>query len=483
MSTPRSAFGRIPDAPEITAVPAAAWRRACLDAHAQGGRFGGLFAHHCGPASVQLRAVFSTPVGERLISCEPTERTVETIVDVIPAAGWDEREAHDLHDINFTGHEPLRPLLDHHAALEAWTVPTVGDDVHQVAVGPIHAGVIESGHFRFHVVGERILHLDVRLFYKRRGLETAAVGQPLGGGLAYAQRACAACAVTNTVAYAHACEAALGLEPDEHLRRARTILLELERVYNHLNDISAICAGVGFAPGTMAYAALKERAQRLNERLTWHRFLFDTITVGKGAVSLDSQETADARRELAAIREEHTACWRQLRFVTSLQQRLDGVATLTASDAGRLGAVGPVARASGLQQDHRTNSPRLYYGGFVAAVPDTASGDVAARTDQRALELQQSLELLDELLTQPLEPGSVRRGSNETSIGIGRVESPRGVTVCVIERESDRLGALHLRTGSYANWPVLAHTAVGELLPDFPLINKSFELCYACADR
>ena len=135
-----------------------------------------------------------------------------TIVDLAPAAGWDEREAHDLYGVRFDGHEPLRPLVDHDLDLARWTVPVRGDDPYQVAVGPIHAGVIESGHFRFHVVGDRILHLDARLFYKHRGLERAADGQSARRrGCAYASRACAACAVTNGVAYAHACEEALGL--------------------------------------------------------------------------------------------------------------------------------------------------------------------------------------------------------------------------------------------------------------------------------
>jgi Ni,Fe-hydrogenase III large subunit len=470
-------------AAEVTQVPAGGWRRACLDAHERGERFGGLFATPRAERPVQLHAVFSTTAGDRVITCEPTESTVQTIVDAIPAAGWDEREAHDLHDVTFAGHDPLRPLLDHSAPLAAWTVPTVGHDVHQVAVGPIHAGVIESGHFRLHVVGERVLHLDLRLFYKRRGLEAAAAGKTLAEGIAYAQRACAACAVTNSVAYAQACEAALGLAPDRELRRARTLLLELERVYNHLHDISMICAGVGFAPGTMAYAALKERAQRLNERLTWHRFLFDTITLADGAVSLNSEEVAHARRELAAISREHTTSWRELQFVTSLQQRLGGVGVLSREDAKRLGAVGPTARASGVRDDVRADSPHLWYGGFRPAVSDTAAGDVASRMGQRALELDQSLGLLDELLARPLPPGGVTRVAEQTSIGIGRVESPRGATACLIERDGERLGAVHLRTGSYANWPVVAQTVAGELLPDFPLINKSFELCYACVDR
>ena len=174
-----------------------------------------------------------------------------SIVD-LAAADWDEREAHGLHGVRFDGHEPLRPLVRHDLELDAWTVPVRGPDPYQVAVGPVHAGVIESGHFRFHLVGERILHLDARLFYKHRGLERAAEGNTLEDGLAWAARACAACSVANTVSYALACEDALGLGTTAELARVRTILLELERTWNHLNDIAAVCAGVGLAAATTA---------------------------------------------------------------------------------------------------------------------------------------------------------------------------------------------------------------------------------------
>ena len=467
----------------VTPVAAAGWRTACLAAHRNGERFEGLFATVGDGDAVALRALFSSPAETRLIVCEASDRGVETLVEQIPAVAWDEREAHDLHDLRFVGHEPMRPLVDHDAPLAAWTVPTVGHDTHEVAVGPVHAGVIESGHFRFHVVGERILHLDVRLFYKRRGLEAAAAGHPLATSLAYAQRVCAACAMTNTVAYAQACEQALGQAPDRELSRSRTLLLELERVYNHLHDISAICAGVGFAAGTMAYATMKERAQRLNERLTAHRFLFHTVRVGASDQTLDAATAARARSELRELRGEHARAWRQLQFTASLQARLDGVGILTREHADRLGTVGPAARAAGIARDVRSESPHLWYHRFEPVTAPEATGDVASRTVQRALELDQSFAILDQLLAGPLTPGRTQTAFSPAEIGVGRVESPRGATVCVIERNGGRLRAMHLRTGSYANWPALAHATAGNLLPEFPLINKSFELCYACADR
>ena len=166
-------------------------------------------------------ALFASGAKVRVIRAD-VGIAVDSIVDLIPAADWDEREAHDEYGLEFQGHEPLRPLVRHDDDLESWTVPVEGHGVHQVAVGPIHAGVIESGHFRFHVVGERIMALDPRLFYKHRGLERAAEGALIADGLAYAQRACGACAVTNAVAYAQASEMAQGLAATRPMRKART---------------------------------------------------------------------------------------------------------------------------------------------------------------------------------------------------------------------------------------------------------------------
>ena len=458
------------------------YRNAVQTALADGARFAGLHATANGTI---VRAALTDPDGNtQLVSARSANGVVPTIVDLAPAAGWDEREAHDLYGTRFEGHEPLRPLVNHDPVLAHWTTPVHGEDAYQVAVGPIHAGVIESGHFRFHVVGERILHLDARLFYKHRGLERAAEGHTPDRALPFVGRACAACAVSNTLAYSQACEEALGLTPTPELARTRTILLELERAWNHLNDIAAVCAGIGFAAGNNHFAALTERARRLNAQLTGHRFLFATVQIGASNLAIDRPEAQVARRELARIHTDARTGSRELLFNSSVQDRLPDIGVVAKDDATRLGTVGPAARAAGLPLDARTaTGAHLTYPGFTPVTPQPATGDVRARLEQRTLELTQTLEILDTLLNGHVKPAVARTGGPIHPIGIGIVESPRGATNCIIERNGDHLTRLRLRTGSYANWPTVAFAATANLLPDFPLINKSFELCYACADR
>lgn len=464
---------------DLVEVDRSAWRGSCRRALDGGGRFCGAYA-----SGRHWSAMFATGPRTQVLRTPLDGRALPTIIDLTAAAEWDEREAHDLYGLRFDGHDPLRPLVDHPRDSSRWTVPVEGRGVHQVAVGPVHAGVIESGHFRFHLVGERILHLDLRLFHKHRGLERAAEGRGLSAGLAFAQRACGACAVSNSVAYAQACEAILGIMPSRELRRSRTVLLELERLYNHLNDVAAACAGVGFASGNMAFAALKERAMRLNMALAGHRFLFGSVVVGASRLELGRAAADRTLGELRELREDAARVWREVRFTSSVQARLDGVGVLKRETAVQLGAVGPAARASGVAGDTRTASPALWYGSaFAAAVPATPTGDVAARIELRAIELETTLEILEDLLRKPLIADVARPSGPAEALGVARVESPRGETVCVVAQRLLQIRRLHLRSGSYANWPALARATAGNLLPDFPLINKSFELCYACADR
>jgi Ni,Fe-hydrogenase III large subunit len=461
----------------------AEYRETIASALASGWRFASLHATSEG-ADPAVRVLLVSPVGElRIESVDARAGAVPTIVDIAPAAGWDEREAHDLYGVGFDGHEPLRPLVTHDAPFAAFATPVRGNDPHEIAVGPIHAGVIESGHFRFHVVGDRILHVDARLFYKHRGLERAAQGLPLADGLPVTARSCAGCWVTNAVAYAQACEALLGLVATRELARARTVLLELERVWNTLNDIAAACAGVGLAAGSNRFAALVEDARRLNDRLTGHRFLFGSVAVGGNVLDLDDELTSAARQTLAGIRADSSRAWRELLFNGSFMDRLPDIGIVDAQAVLALGVVGPAARAAGVAQDVRATSPQLAYEEFEAAALRRPAGDVQARLEQRALELLPSLDLLDRLLAGPVRPAAADRSGTPSAIGASSVESPRGATACIVERDGDRVGRVRLRTGSYANWPAVAYAAADNLLPDFPLINKSFELCYACVDR
>jgi Ni,Fe-hydrogenase III large subunit len=458
------------------------WRDSCRTALADGARFAGLYAS--GSPGDRVTALFlGTDGTPQLIRSPAIASAHPSIVDMAAAADWDEREAHDLRGLVFDGHLPLRPLVDHPLDPAAWTVPVEGTDVHQVAVGPIHAGVIESGHFRFHVVGERILLLDPRLFFKHRGLERFAEGRTADEGLAVAQRACAACSVANGVAYAMAVERARGLTPDDHLRRARTLLIELERVYNHLHDLSAVCAGIGLAAGTMAFAELKERVQRVNADLFGHRFLFGTVAIGRSVTAVDRAAATTARRELEVVAAAAARAWHEVEFTPSVSARLAGVGALSHADAVAMGAVGPAARASGVAIDRRCGAGDLWYPEHLPVAPAEPAGDVAARVEMRALEMAQSIEMLRALLGEPMPVGQAHPGGEPSGVAAGVVECPRGETTCVVELDGDVVSRLRLRTASYANWPLVAHVSSGEILPEFPLINKSFELCYACVDR
>ena len=444
---------------------------------------------------MRVAAFFATgALATREDQLRPEDARLPSLVDLFPAADWPQREAHDLYGIEFTGAENL-PLVDHVADPAAWITQVSGEEVHQVAVGPVHAGVIESGHFRFQLVGERVIALDLRLFYKHRGIEKLAVGLDPQRSLALAGRICASSNVSLQVALARAWEQQLNSPVSTDAQRLRTAVVEMERLYNHLNDLSAICAGVGYAAGTVAFAALKERSQRLNHQLTGHRFCFGAIEIGGVSFKLEPAEADAVAEEVAAIGRDAAASWRELLFTASVQDRLHHTGVVDRDAARRLGLVGPAARSSGLERDHRAHPGNglLYPADFEAVMPEDAGGDVAARTEQRALEIEQTVDLLIRLFKGEIEPeasldraGGESTRRDERAAGrpvLVRVEGPRGEIVCALEVDQGRVARLHFRTASYANWPALPYAVIGDIIADFPLVNKSFELSYAAVDR
>ena len=466
--------------------------RTCLE---DGGKFLGLYACRTGITCLVEGGSGSISA----LSCDTPDKKAPSIVDLAFNANWDEREAHDLYGIEFDGHQPLRPLVNHDSKLDTWTVRLEGEEPYQVAVGPIHAGIIESGHFRFHVVGDRILHLDPRLFYKHRGLEMAAESKHFKEAISYVGRACMACSVSNTLSYALACEDILGLQATNELSRTRTLLLELERIWNHLNDIGAVCAGVGMAAGNAIFGYLVEQVRRICEQVTGHRFMARSIQVGKSEIEVDGSTVEQVRTKLGEIRKLFESSWRDLVFNSTFQDRLTGVGIISQENAKLYGVVGPAGRASGLSRDNRFRDKSLLYRDFEVSMLKDPSGDVKSRFDQRELELNQAFDIVSALLEGDIASATceVRRGprtpdeqdcidsdnSDTGRIGVGLVEGPRGSTLCAVELDGQIIKRVHLRSASFNNWQALAKCTIGNLLPDFPLINKSFELCYACVDR
>ncbi len=429
-----------------------------------------------------------------------------SVTSVFEAAHWDEREIQDLLGLVPLGHLDPRPLVrpddwpeglfplrkDFPAgerpplvtSREYPFTPVGGEGVFQVPVGPVHAGIIESGHFRFHAVGERIISLEARLFYNHRGVEKLAEGREVEEAMFLVERICGSCSCSHAVAYAQALEELGSLQVPPRAAALRSTYLELERLYNHLNDVGAICAGTGFSFGAVHGSRLKEEVLALNERLTGHRYLFGTIV--PGGLSREPFGLEGLAGDLAALREDWGETVAVLLDNESFRERLRDTGRLSREAARRLGVVGPAARASGVDRDLRRDHPYAAYGRLEVTVPVQQGGDVEARFLIRVKEIAATFALLEELLTD-LPAGGIRVPLGELppyTPTFGYTESPRGANVhFLLTAPGNRIYRHRVRSASFPNWAAVPFAVEGNMLPDFPLINKSFELCYACLDR
>jgi Ni,Fe-hydrogenase III large subunit len=436
------------------------------------------------------------------------EPSYPSVARLVPAASWDEREAKDLFGMIPLGHPDPRRLVLH----ERWpagyhplrkdvpanVAPPLGDrryvpfeahgeGVYQLPVGPIHAGIIEPGHFRFSAVGERVLHLDARLFFTHRGLEKLVEGRSFADALPLVERACGVCTVSHALAYSMAVEALTETAIPPRARWGRLLLAELERLYNHVGDLGNICAGIGFQSGVARLGALKERLLRLNDRLSGHRYLMGLVGPGGLRIDLSEDGLANLASDLEAVSHDLAGAVRALIRSAGVMSRLHGTGVVPTTLARTLGATGVAARASGLPDDLRRDDPYGAYAELHVGLAASSAGDVAARFHVRAQEAQESIRLIVEA-SRHLEPGLIRAElATKPSLGavaLAAAEGPRGASRVWLRAGADgTVDRFHLRSASFANWPVVAAAVPGDLVPDFPLINKSFELCYACTDR
>ena len=363
-------------------------------------------------------------------------------------------------------------------------VAVAGEGVHEIPVGPVHAGTIEPGHFRFSVVGEKILRLEERLGYKHKGIEKRFESMTLEEGAKLAGRVSGDSTVAYAWAYAMAVESATGTEPPGRALVLRGIMLELERIANHLGDLGYLGNDVAFPFGFAQFWRLKEILLRLNARLFGHRYLMDAIVPGGVARDLDRDAAEQLLAQLESLRAEVAALQSIYEEHAGAQDRFIMTGQVLPELAERLGLVGFAARASGVKRDLRVDYPVPPYEQLDPRMISHTRGDVAARLLVRFEEVFESIRLIRELAQEP-PPGAVRvplAKAPSGASGIGWIEGWRGEVLVALETDAGRIHRLHPHDPSWQNWPVLEHAVHGNIVPDFPLINKSFNLSYSGVD-
>lgn len=455
--------------------------------------------------------VFSLPAHDQFLRVRAQipagDREYSSVSPSVPAALWHEREIKDMLGITPVDHPDPRRLVLHdtwprgyHPLLKGVSAverppfevrrygyfEVHGEGIYELAVGPIHAGVIEPGHFRFSNIGESILHLDARLFFTHRGVEKIVEGMPFDKALYTAERTCGVCTVSHAIAFSSAVERMTDTEAPARAKWLRALFLELERLYNHIGDIGNICAGAGFHAGSSRGAILKERFQRLNEELTGHRFLMGIVGLGGLRYEPAAPALASLPGRLATLKAEFSAYLDTVLEAGSFVHRIKGPGRLSEETVRALGGTGVAARASGIETDYRVDHPALSYPGLIPGIRTEDTGDVAARLLVRAAEASDSIDMALSLVDGlPGGPSSTPAGQAAPGASaLGYNESPRGSNVhWLMAGPNNTVYRLRIRSASYANWPLVPRAVAENVVPDFPLINKSFELCYACCDR
>ena len=360
-----------------------------------------------------------------------------------------------------------------------------GDGVHEIPVGPVHAGIIEPGHFRFQVVGEKVLRLEERLGYVHKGIEKRFESLPANDACRLAGRVSGDSTVAYAWAYVQALEAIAGAAVPPRALWLRALCLERERIANHLGDLGYLGNDGGFAFGLAQFSRLKEDVLRLNAQAFGHRLLMDVVVPGGVARDLDAAGAAAMHEQSKALRRE----LRVLRGIyddhAGLQDRFRACGAVSRELATKLGLVGFAARASGLGDDLRCDFPTSPYEMLAVRKVTHAQGDVAARVAVRFDELVESLRLA-EFMLDAMPDGEVSASVPETpalGFALGAIEGWRGPVLIALETgPAGTIRRCHAHDPSWQNWPLLEHAVIGNIVPDFPLINKSFNLSYSGHD-
>ena len=416
-----------------------------------------------------------------------------------PAAAWFERMIFDLWGHVAEGGRDGRPWLEH----GRWPVtaplsrhpparqapggppeflPVEGEDFHQIAVGPVHAGIIEPGHFRFSALGETVARLEIRLGWLHKGTLGLMRGKSPRAAARFAARLSGDSTVAHSVAFARAAEAACGIEAPARAVALRAVMVELERVANHLGDCGAIANDAAFAFLLARFGWHREAMLRAAAVAFGHRLMMDAVVPGGVAADIAPGGAEAILRALTSVQEELPELIRVFDDYSSLVDRMVGTGVVSPALVGAFAAGGFIGRASGRGFDVRRTPGYPPYDRLAFDVPVLEEGDVDARVRIRLAELGESFLLLRMLLAD-LPAGAVSlplpQGSGE---GIGLAEGFRGDIWHWLRLEAGQIAAVFMRDPSWLQWPLLEAAISGNIVADFPLCNKSFNCSYSGVD-
>ena len=472
-----------------------------------GGRLLALWTSRTTRAAVHAAFLHERGVLVVTVELPPGESTFAGLAEIFPAASRLQRAAADLTGIRARDADtrpwlrhaawpgeyfPLAPDADCAAPGDAGAcvddyafVRVAGDGVHEIAVGPVHAGIIEPGHFRFSVVGEKVLRLEERLGYVHKGIERLFTRTPTLDAHRVAARISGDSTVAYSWAFCQALEGMLGITPPDRAAWLRALALESERIANHLGDLGALGNDAGFAFGLAQFPRLKELWLRQLEATLGRRYLFDFVVPGGVGCDAGADGLAALAGQALAIADEVAVLRDIYDEHAGVRDRFLAAGVLTPDLARRLGVIGLAGRASGQDRDLRVDLPCEPYGRLGVRKVLCAEGDVAARVQVRFDELLESIRLVH-LICDGIPGGGTRTevpAPPLDAVGMGLIEGWRGPVIIWLETGSDgSIHRCHPQDPSSLNWPALEHAVIGNIVPDFPLVNKSFNLSYSGHD-
>jgi Ni,Fe-hydrogenase III large subunit len=452
------------------------------------------------PATVHMAIMDGQTAEIAVVSLDCPSRSFPSVGKHHPPALRLERTIHDLFGLSAESSPDARPWLDHNRwgvrfplgdridalpkAAPYRFLAAQGDGLHQIAVGPVHAGIIEPGHFRFSASGETVVRLEQRLGYVHKGIDRLMTGASLARGVQLAGRTSGDSTVAYAYAFSRAAETALDLAVPERAVFLRALLAELERLANHLGDIGAICNDASFALMHAHCGVLRESVLRAADAAFGHRLMRDIIVPGGVSRDIGNGGAETIQATLDNIRLRFPALVELYDNTASLQDRTVDTGTLTPPLARQYAAGGYVGRASGRPFDARRTLAYPPYDSLRFDVPVLNEGDVNARVWIRVREVEQSLSLIDQILRRlPEGPtcNDVPLGV-EVREGMAIVEGFRGDVLVWLRLRNGLIERCHMRDPSWFQWPLLEAVIENNIVADFPLCNKSFNCSYSGHD-